>query len=412
MKTKGPIAANVIISGAGPAGMALAALLARAGLKVALIDAEPLKPANSPEKPSGRTAALLSGSVNILKQTGIWNDLKGRITPMKAMRLIDDSHTDGKTVRVEFHAAEIGRAEFGYNIPNSILNEVLRKQIGALSGITLFRPSKLADYRIEKNSVIATLDDGREITAPLLVGCDGRNSKVREVAKIGAFTRDYGQTAMTFLINHSKPHDCTATEFHRPGGPFTFVPMGGNTASVVWAEKTEDAKTLLAMKKQDFTRILQDRSLGLLGEITMASDPQSWPLMFLRADDLAGERIALAAEAAHVMSPIGAQGLNLSLRDVAALAETIVDAARLGEDIGSGTVLKRYARRRNLDFQTRTAGIDAFNRIVANDVSFIKELRRLGLRGLEAIPALKNIATQQGLNPAMDEGRLLAGRPL
>lgn len=412
MKTKDPIQADIAISGAGPAGLTLATLLGRAGLRVALIDATPTPTKTSTEKLSGRTAALLRGSINVLKQTGIWEDLKPHAIPMRSMRIIDDSLPSSPQVRVEFHASDIGYEEFGFNIPNAALTASLQTRVSAVKTINHLVSVKLSSYSIQKNHALITLDDGRTIKTPLLIGTDGRNSPVRDIAGIETKIHDYGQTAMTFLIEHSKSHNNTSTEFHRSGGPFTFVPMQGNLSSVVWVEKTDDAKTFLSMKKQDFARALQDRSTGLLGEITVKSNPESWPLMFLSANDLVAERVALAAEAAHVISPIGAQGLNLSLRDVAALAETIVDAARLGEDIGSGSVLSRYSRRRKLDIKTRTTGIDGLNRVVANDLFFLKDMRRLGLKGLDTIPALKQLVTHQGLAPSVDEGRLLLGQSL
>ncbi|PZQ46069.1 MAG: ubiquinone biosynthesis protein, partial [Micavibrio aeruginosavorus] len=177
-------------------------------------------------------------------------------------------------------------------------------------------------------------------------------------------------------------------------------------------EKTADAQKYLAMKRDEFEKALQDRTNGYVGNVKMLSNPESWPLMLLTTDRITGTRSALAAEAAHVLSPIGAQGLNLSLRDVAALAETLTDAARMGEDIGGVLVLSRYEKRRRIDIKSHVAGIDGLNRAVANDVLFIQDLRRLGLKGLETIPALKHLAMHQGLAPSMDDSRLLAGAAL
>jgi len=410
MKTKDLITADIIVSGAGVAGLALAALLGRAGLKVCLIDAE--KAPQKDEKPSGRTAALLRGSINVLKSAGVWKDLENAATPLRTMRIIDDSRSPAPPVRVEFKATDIGHPEFGFNIPNAALRAALLKRIAEIPAVKHFNPARLQSYEVKGGSVIATLDNGQILRAPLIVGTDGRGSAVRAIAGIDAFERDYEQTAMTFLIEHTKTHDFTSSEFHRAGGPFTFVPMAGNTSSVVWVEKTEDAKNFLSLKKQEFERAVQDRSLGLLGTITLASPPQSWPLKYLAAKKLTHDRAVLAAEAAHVLSPIGAQGLNLSLRDVATLAETIVDAARLGEDIGASSILTRYERRRRADIGSHTTAIDGLNRVVANDLDFLKDLRRLGLKSLDTIPSLKNFVTHQGLAPAMDEGRILKGQSL
>lgn len=398
---------DIVISGAGPAGLTLAALLGSVGFDIVLIDAE--KPAPPQDKPSGRTAALLNSSLNVLKAAGVWDDLKDKSTPLKIMKIVDDN---GDNVAVEFRATDVGQQQFGYNIPNSFLKSALLSRIGSIKNIRHLAPAKLQSYGVENGKVVAQTEDGKTIRASLIVGTDGRNSIVRAVADIDAKKHDYGQMAMTCLIEHTKPHNFTSTEFHRPGGPFTFVPMPGNQSSIVWVEKTEDAKRYLSMKQGEFEQAVQDRTRGYLGTITLKSNPESWPLMLLSSETLIGPRAVLAAEAAHVLSPIGAQGLNLSLRDVASLAETITDAARLGEDIGSDTVLSRYETRRRADIKSHVIGIDGLNRAVANDMPLVKDLRRLGLKSLQKIPALKNLAMHQGLTPDMDKGRLVNGQSL
>lgn len=409
---KSDIQADIIVSGAGPAGLTLSLLLGRAGFKVALIDAEPPSEIRTDE-PSGRTAALLNTSINVIKAAGLWDTLQDYATPLKLMKIIDDS-TIGNTsdAAITFRAEDSGQECFGYNIPNSFLRLALANKVPEVKNLTRLAPAKLKTYKIDGSKVLATLEDGRKISASLIIGTDGRNSIVRKISKIEVKTHDYGQIAMTCLIDHTKPHNFTSTEFHRSGGPFTFVPMPGNQSSIVWVEKTEDAKKYLAMKKADYERAIQDRTNGYLGTVSLKSNPESWPLMMLSAEKFVGDRAVIAAEASHVMSPIGAQGLNLSLRDIATLAETLTDAARLGEDIGAKTVLERYERRRRLDIKSHVIGIDGYNRIVANDLSFLKDLRRLGLKSVEKIPGLKQVAMQQGLMPSMDEGRLINGLPL
>lgn len=403
--------ADIVISGAGPAGLTLSILLCRAGFSVVLVDAEP--PATSDaDKPSGRTAALLNSSINVLTAAGLWEALASSATPLKTMKIIDDSTGDARNPGITFDAKDAGQTQFGYNIPNRPLRHALAAIASATENLTRLAPARLASYTVNRGRVRARTQDGRQISAALIVGTDGRNSIVRQVAQIDAKTHDYGQTAMTCLIEHTRPHNFTSTEFHRDGGPFTFVPMPGNQSSIVWVEKTDDAKNFLAMKKEDYQRAIQDRTRGHLGTITLKSAPESWPLMMLSSARLTGDRAVLAAEAAHVLSPIGAQGLNLSLRDVATLAETLIDAARLGEDIGAASVLARYERRRHLDIKSHVIGIDGYNRVVANDAFFLKNMRRLGLKGIEGVPGLKTIAMHQGLLPAMDNGRLVSGLPL
>lgn len=411
MQTKA-LKSDILISGGGPAGLTLACLLGRAGFDIVLLDAEKPTTENQTTRPSGRTAALLNSSLNILQAAGVWPDLKDNATALATMRIVDDSLASGETQSVEFKASHLDVSEFGYNIPNAILKQRLQQQIQGLENITYLQATKLSGYDIDGQQVMAATDHDHVIQADLIIGADGRGSVVRAVSGLQAKKHDYEQIAMTCLIEHTKPHNNTSTEFHRSGGPFTLVPMEGNSSSVVWVEKSEDAKRFLAMKRADFESAIQDRSRGLLGTITLKSDPESWPLMLLNSKGIVGKRAALAAEAVHVLSPIGAQGLNLSLRDVATLAETITDAARLGEDIGSGLVLKRYADRRKVDIQSHVIGIDGLNRVVANDFAAVKDLRRLGLRTLEAVPALKNYVMNQGLAPSMDQGRLVSGRPL
>lgn len=403
MKTK------ALIIGGGMAGLSLGLLLAESGLPIVLVDTDKVQPL-AEAVPSGRTVALMDNSLNVIRACGIWDKIAHTAAPLKAMRLIDDNRTPPVTVR--FDATEAGLEAFGYNIPNDILRAALVDAAHRQKNLTYLAPARLKTYRVDHNQVEATLEDGMQITADLIVGCDGRKSAVRAGAGIDAKIHDYGQMAITCLISHSKDHQNISTEHHRPGGPFTFVPMPGRQSSVVWVEKTQDAKKFMALPRPLFEKTLQGRSNALLGKIKLESNPESWSLMLLSADRLTAPRTAIAAEAAHVLSPIGAQGLNLSLRDIAALAETIVDAARLGEDIGAEMVLGRYAARRSLDLETRVRGVDLYNRAVANDLGFIASLRRFGLLSLDKFPALKTLAMHQGLLPALDDSRLLKGQAL
>jgi 2-octaprenyl-6-methoxyphenol hydroxylase len=410
MKTKS-VFSDIVISGAGIAGTTLAILLAQAGFKTVLIDAEQ-PPSSAEEKPSGRTAALLEGSINVIKATGVWDELVQYATPLKIMKIVDDSKGKDGQIETAFHATSLGKPCFGYNVPNGILRNALLKCLPAVKNLVHLNPDRLKAYTVDQGRVRIETEQENIVTANVLIGCDGRASAVRAIAGIETAKDDYHQTAITCLIEHTKPHNFTSTEFHRSGGPFTFVPMTGNTSSVVWVEKKEDAQKFLSMKKQDFEKAIQDRSHGILGTISLKSAPESWPLMYLSADKLTAERVALAAETAHVLSPIGAQGLNLSLRDIASLAETITDAALLGEDIGSQTVLDRYEARRRLDMRSHVLGIDGLNRAVANDRAAIRDIRRLGLKGIGGIPPLKHFVMKQGLSPSMDKARLLSGLPL
>lgn len=398
--------ADILIIGGGAAGLLCGVLLGQKGLSVHI--AEPFPPSRLKETdPSGRTVALMQSSLNVLKSAGLSDFISEYGTEMRMMRIIDDSISNEKELISEFDAFDIGLDYFGCNIPNSSLRAALYDRAKDLKSVT-FHESALYDL----DGRVARLENGAEITATLCVGADGRESSVRQFAGIGVSKRVYNQSAITCIINHSRAHDFTSTEFHRSGGPFALVPMVGNQSSVVWVEKTAKADQLMALPKDAFEQALQSATNDILGGVTLASNPQSWPLCSITAKSLVAQNIALIAEAAHVMSPITAQGLNLSIRDVGALCETIVDAVQLGQDFGRLNVLQTYASRRRFDIATRTIGVNGMNQFVGNDIGPVKDTRRLGLKILNRVPALKAFAMQHGLAPSLDQGRLVRGEAL
>jgi len=402
---------KALIIGGGIAGLTLAHLLAGAGLKTAIIDKSPLL-TDKDIADSGRTAALMNSSIEIIKATGLWDKIAPFGTPLKQMRLKDDGNPNLPVKEVNFPATEIGVPQFGHNIPNLRLQQALQQALLNHKNAHFMPETGLSYYTVTDSGVTATLDNGDTIEADIIIGCDGRYSKTREIAGLSVNEREYGQSAITCVIDHSKPHDNISTEHHRAGGPFTIVPMKGDQSAIVWVEKTPRADELMALSKDLFEKALQENSHGIVGKITLKTPPQSWPLKTLIAPKLTANRVAIAAEAAHVMSPIGAQGLNLSLRDIAALAETLVDAARNGQDIGSALVLREYENRRKLDIKTRVEGINQFNKVVSNNIDFLRMARRSGLSALKTFPPLKQLIMHQGLAPNMDEGRLMRGEAL
>lgn len=402
--------AEILIVGGGAAGLTLALLLANAGVKPHIIEPFPPKPVKD-TKISSRTVALMQSSLNIIYAAGQKDFCEEHGTIMEVMRVIDDSLPGQAPVTSEFDAFDIGLPFFSMNIPNDPLRAKLYEDACAHKNITIHNV-KLKDYTANDVNVIAALDNDDEIITPLIVGADGRESLVRKIAGIKAKKTPYGQSAITCIINHSRSHDNASTEFHREGGPFALVPLKGNQSSVVWVEKTTKADDLLKLPKDGFQTALQKATNDILGGITLETNPQSWPLCAIKASALTAPRVALIAEAAHVMSPITAQGLNLSLRDVAALAETLVDHLRVGGDIGSKAVLNEYERRRGFDIDTRTFGVDALNRLVRNPRAPVKDFRRIGLKTLNKFSPLKMIAMQHGLAPTLDQGRLASGGSL
>ncbi len=388
---------DVLISGGGTPGLALALLLARAGLSIGVIDPAPLSSFKI-NKAEGRTSALMQSAIQTLSRTGVWDDCLSYGAPLRVLRIIDDS-TGGKQAQIEtdFPAVDIGLEYFGINMPNNILRTMLAMSAKAHQNITLHDSLSLSDFQADDFGVSATLSNGKILRARLLAGADGRQSLVRSASNIDVWQHEYGQSAITCLISHSGSHEDTSTEFHRPGGPFTLVPMPGNNASVVWVEKDADAQAFMRMSKPAFEQALQDRTCDRLGAIKLTSDPQSCPLIALRAHDLVAPRVALLAEAAHVLSPLGAQGLNLSLRDVDCLAKTIIDAAQTGIDFGAQATLKSYERARRADVFLRSAGTDGLTRFVSHNVRPVHELRRAGLRTFSMIEPLRLFAMQQGM---------------
>jgi len=397
-KNKQPHAdiADIIISGGGIAGLTLALLLGNEGMKVHLIDPAP-PPKPGAIKPNGRTVALMQSSLDVLKASGVWDDIEPLATPLREMCIIDDSIKGHPPQRTDFPAADIGMEAFGANIPNGKLRSILFSHARASKNITLHTPDMLNSYKVDASNIEATLNSGKILRAPLIIGADGRNSAVRKMAGIKCRASDYKQSAITCLINHSRSHNNTSTEFHRTDGPLALVPLPGNQSSVVWVTRPDTADELLRLDKDSFTRALQGKTLDILGGITLETPPESWPLSSLKAERLTAPRCALVAEAAHVISPITAQGLNLSLRDVRALAETISDAHKLGLDYGSAATLNAYEKQRRLDITARVRGVNSLNAIVSSDIMALKTARRTGLKILDNVLPLKKIAMRTGL---------------
>lgn len=378
---------DAAIVGGGVAGLVLAIELAKAGLDIALADAGAPPPPLKSVKPDARTVALMGGSIDIIKSCNIWQYIKAHIAPLRKMAVVDDSRFPaGSDEMVEqmFDATELGRSEFGWNIPLTPLRAALNAEA-----------QKFKNIVFHWNTPFETAQ--KNWSPKLLIGCDGRESPVRKLAGISAKRHAYGQKAVTCIISHSKPHNDTSVEFHRGGGPFTYVPLQGNQCSIVWVEKDADADALLKLPKPAFIRALSDRTRGRLGKIDLVTNPASWPLEFLRAEKLTAPRIALAAEAAHVISPIGAQGLNLSLRDVKNLADILINAHALGLDIGATTTLDAYEKSRKGDVISRSLVIDLANQAVANDTPALRALRRLTLRALSLPGPWRQLVMKKGL---------------
>jgi len=409
---------DIIICGGGIAGLTAALLLADQGVRVACIDQRPFDTTGTLML-DARTTALLQGSLNILRATGAWDLCKDAAEPLWTMRIVDDSGANKfSPVVTDFDAhdmpqhGEDGPLPFGENVPNEPLRRALITRAREHGNIDLRAPHSVTGISYDGPAAHVTLDNGDILSAPLIIGADGRNSLCREAAGIDVHRWEYPQSAIVCVVEHDKPHNNISTEFHRPTGPFTVVPFPGNYSSIVWSEDTGKVDYYLGLDEDDFNAALNERSAGRYGTMKLVGDRRAYPLSGLHARKYTAPRLALVAEAAHVLHPIGAQGLNLSLRDVATLCEIVVDGLRCGMDIGKESVLHEYERRRRPDIQSRVTAIDGFNRIVSNNAELLRTARRLGLTAIDKIPVLKSFVMRQGMDPAMDSSRLLRGEAL
>ncbi|MGE4313194.1 MAG: FAD-dependent monooxygenase [Pseudobdellovibrionaceae bacterium] len=387
---------EVFISGAGPAGATLAILLAKSGLSVVLADPVPSLPLKQ-VKMGTRTSAVMQSWLPLLEETGALAKIREHTAPLEALSIIDAANPQfGKAERFDYAASEIGEKAFSLNIPNGYLRAALFEIAASTKNLTLITDSGFESAEQHANGITITLENGQTIEAQLLVGADGRKSKVRENAKLPVRSSEYGQSGITCRLSHTKPHQNRSTEFHYKGGPFTLVPLPAKHSALVWLVKDEDSARLKHLGKDSFTQEIQTMSKGELGQLTLEEGPEICPIVALSAPALTAPRTALIAEAAHVLSPIGAQGFNLSLADVAALKDLVIEAHHLGLDIGSDTLLKRYEKQRKPDLSLRQNAVDTLNRMVASESGLPQILRRAGLSGLSAITPLRKKLMRAG----------------
>jgi len=396
------IKTKVLIIGAGIAGLSLSLMVSKAGIDSILVEKNTLSLDNNAPL-DGRTAALMGRSIDFLHDIGIWNDIASHACALKTMQIIDDSAPSKKPVSIAFQAHEINRKGFGFNIPNMILHRALYERANMQKNIQIITGHGFEQYKIQDQMIEASFTNNLDISAQLLIGADGKKSAVRQAMNIDTIDHNYDQMGMTCIISHSKPHDNISTEHHRTGGPFTFVPMndgadGQHQSSLVWVEKTEQAKEYLSLNKQDLESVIQRKSNGLLGKLHIASDIAQWPLHGVMAKSFTAPRCALIAEAAHGFSPIGAQGLNLSLRDIRALADLITNQYQSGGDLGSHHLLHRYEQTRRTDIGSRFLGVGFYNALVSNNNNALRALRHIGLQGLKFARPLRGLIMRQLLN--------------
>jgi len=389
---EGPETHDVAVVGGGPAGLSAAIALAQAGAKTALI-------ARRAPYADNRTTALLGGSVDFLQALDVWPRCRDGAAPLQAMRLVDDTGRLIRAPEVRFSAGEIGLDEFGYNIENRLLMIALEARAAELAGLTRF-DDEADTVGPEEAEVAIRTRDGKSIPARLVAGADGRQSLCREAVGIEVRRRELNQSALTFNVGHSRPHRNISTEFHTPHGPCVFVPLPGDRCSVVWVTSPREAERLIALSDDELSEAAETQSHSILGRLGVEAGRHLFPLAIEQPRQFAKARIALVGEAAHVVPPIGAQGLNMGLRDAADLADIVRDAMASGEDPGSPQVLKRYDSARRADVSSRTFVIDIANRSLLSDFLPMQSLRAAGLHLIGSFGPLRRLAMREGLSPS------------
>ncbi|MDX2202147.1 MAG: UbiH/UbiF family hydroxylase [Hyphomicrobiaceae bacterium] len=385
--------ADIAVVGAGPAGLTAALCLAHAGRRILLI-----APPEPDRKPDRRTTALLGGSVHLLENLGVWTSLAARAAPLEGIRLVDDRNSLFPAPELTFRAAEIGAASFGANVENQDLVAALLAAVASAPAVTR-REASVAAVEAGPTGLRLLLDTGETVDARLAIAADGRNSLIRKAAGIDVRTWSYPQAALAVSFSHSREHGHVSTELHRRNGPFTVVPLAGRRSSLVWVESPSRAQALAALPASALARVIEDELQGLLGAVTDLGHRGVFPLSGLTAASMGARRTALVGEAAHVMPPIGAQGLNLGFRDAAAIAELVAEAASDGSDPGSDVLLARYHRARMSDVLVRQASIDALNRSLLSDLLPVQALRGAGFHLLARVAPLRDFVMRAGLGP-------------
>jgi 2-octaprenyl-6-methoxyphenol hydroxylase len=382
---------DAAVIGGGPAGLASAIALAQTGTRTALV-------ARRVPYADNRTTALLGASVELLETLQVWPRCMDKAAALEVMRLVDDTGRLFRAPEVRFSCHEIGLDAFGYNIDNRSLMLALEERASELPDLVRF-DDEADSVVIEASDVAIRTASTKFLSARLVVGADGRHSLCREAANIAVTRRDLAQTALTFNVGHARPHRNISTEFHTPHGPCVFVPLPGNRSSIVWVAAPAEAERLRALSDEDLSAAVERQSHSILGRMTVEPGRNLFPLAIERPTSFGRDRVALVGEAAHVVPPIGAQGLNLGLRDAADIARLASEAIAAGQDPGASEVLKRYDRARRPDILSRTFAIDIANRSLLNDFLPLQPVRAVGMQLLGAIGPLRRFAMREGLTP-------------
>ena len=403
---------ELLIAGGGLNGMLLGVACGDAGLDVAVVDRQ--DPATMlGEAFDGRTSAIAYGSKLVLEGAGVWPAIATQAEAIREIRVADDDsplflHYDHR----ELNSPEGSDEPLGYIVENRVLRRALFELATALPNLRLLAPQTVEAVERTDRAAVARLGNGSTLRARLIVAADGKDSPLRHAAGIKTVEWRYRQTGIVTTVAHERPHTGIAVEHFLPAGPFAILPMTGQRSSIVWTENAVLAPHLLQLPDAEFAEELRARFGGFLGHVEPKGPRWAYPLSLMQAETYIARRLALVGEAAHVIHPIAGQGLNVGIRDVAALAETIIDGRRLGLDIGDDTILERYQRWRRLDAIVLAGVTDGLNRLFSNSIAPVKLARDFGLAAVNRIPPLKRLLMMHAMGTLGDRPRLARGEPL
>ncbi|MEQ8862711.1 MAG: UbiH/UbiF/VisC/COQ6 family ubiquinone biosynthesis hydroxylase [Thalassobaculum sp.] len=401
--------ADAVIAGAGLSGLSVALALAEAGLRVAVVDRSDPR-ATHPRSPGGdiRTTAISLSSRRLLTALGAWDAVAGDAEPILDIRVSDAD----SPLHMHYDHKAVGDEPMGHIVVNQALKESLLDRLAARPEVVIADPGTVAELSVTPAAATLTLTDGRRLTGALVVGADGRDSAVRSLARLRVTRLPYRQSSIVDTIGHDLPHQGIAHERFMPGGPVALLPLSGRRSALVWTERSAVAERIARLDDDAFAAALTERFGDSLGRLRPLGPRRVFPLELVAAESFVADRVALVGDAAHAMHPVAGQGFNLGLRDVAALAEVMADAVRLGLDPGAATVLRDYQRRRRFDSASLMASTDGLVRLFSNDVTPVRAVRDLGLGLVERIPPFKRMAIRHAMGTLGTLPRLLRGEPL
>ncbi|OAN49574.1 UbiH/UbiF/VisC/COQ6 family ubiquinone biosynthesis hydroxylase [Magnetospirillum moscoviense] len=402
-----PATVDVLIVGGGPVGGLTACALAQAGLDVVLVEAADPAELARPGT-DGRSIAVAASARQAFDGAGIWPLMAAEAQPIKDIRVTDQA----SPLYLHYDHRALGDQPFGWIVENTTIRRAVHQRLASLPTARVLAPMRVEAVEYGAAGAIATLSDGRILRAGLVVGADGRPSRIRRSAGIDVTRLEYGQSGIVTTIAHQQPHRGIAHERFLPSGPFAILPMTANRSSIVWTERLHLAQSIVTQNDAGFLAELRDRFGDFLGPLSLAGPRFHYPLTLQVANRMIGRRLALVGDAAHGMHPVAGQGMNMGVRDAAALAELVVDARRLGLDVGSSAVLERYQRWRRFDNMLMLVMTDALVRLFSNDVAPLKLARDLGLGLVETMPDLKGVLMRHAMGVVGDLPRLMRGAPL